>query len=66
MGISQKQGTVEVGKNAQIFLLLDANPLDDIRNTEKIRAVIIHGKLLARASLDQMLAKETAFAAVKT
>jgi imidazolonepropionase-like amidohydrolase len=62
MEISQKQGTIEVGKNADL-LLLDANPLDDIRNTEKIRALVIHGKLLDRASLDQMLAKETAFAA---
>ena len=62
MGISQKQGTVEVGKNADL-LLLDANPLDDIRNTEKIRALVIHGKLLNRASLDQMLAKEITFAA---
>ena len=62
LGVSQKQGTVEVGKNADL-LLLDANPLDDIRNSEKIRALIIHGKLLDRASLDQMLAKEAAFAA---
>ena len=62
MGINQKQGTVEVGKFADL-LLLDANPLDDIRNTEKIRALIIHGKVLDRASLDQMLAKESAFAA---
>jgi imidazolonepropionase-like amidohydrolase len=62
MGISQKQGTIEVGKNADL-VLLDANPLDDIRNTEKIRSVVIHGKLLDRASLDQTLAKETAFAA---
>jgi hypothetical protein len=62
MGIGQKQGTVEAGKNADL-LLLDANPLDDIRNTQKIRALVIHGKLLDRASLDQLLAKEAAFAA---
>jgi len=62
MGISQKQGTVEVGKNADL-LLLDANPLDDIHNTQKIRALVIHGKLLDRMQLDEQLKKAAAFAA---
>jgi imidazolonepropionase-like amidohydrolase len=62
MGVIQKQGTIEAGKNADL-LLLDANPLDDIRNTKKIRALVIHGKLLDRAALDDLLAKVTAFAA---
>ncbi len=61
MGVIQKQGTVEVGKSADL-LLLDANPLDDIRNTQKIRALVIRGKLLDRASLDDLLAKAAAFA----
>jgi imidazolonepropionase-like amidohydrolase len=62
MGVIQKQGTIEAGKNADL-LLLDANPLDDIRNTKKIRALVIHGKLLDRAALDDLLTKVTAFAA---
>jgi imidazolonepropionase-like amidohydrolase len=62
MGVSQKQGTIEVGKNADL-LLLDANPLDDIHNTEKIRALVIHGKLLDRTQLDEQLKKAAAFAA---
>jgi imidazolonepropionase-like amidohydrolase len=62
MGLIQKQGTIEVGKNADL-LLLDANPLEDIRNTEKIRALVIHGKLLDRVALDNLLQEETAFAA---
>jgi len=62
MGVSQKQGTVEVSKNADL-LLLDANPLDDIHNTEKIRALVIHGKLLDRTQLDEQLKKAVAFAA---
>jgi imidazolonepropionase-like amidohydrolase len=62
MGVIQKQGTVEVGKNADL-LILDANPLDDIRNTEKIRAVVIRGKLLDRTALDSLLTKAAAFAA---
>ena len=62
MGMLQKQGTVEVGKNTDL-LLLDANPFDDIRNTEKIQALVIHGKLLDRTALDNLLAKAAAFAA---
>ncbi len=63
MGVGQEQGTIEVGKSADL-LILDANPLDDIRNTEKIREVVIQGKLLDRPTLDNMLAKAAAFAAL--
>jgi imidazolonepropionase-like amidohydrolase len=62
MGVTQKQGTIEVGKNADL-LLLDANPLSDIRNTEKIRALVVRGKYLDRAALDNLLEKAAAFAA---
>ena len=37
-------------------MLLDANPLEDIRNTQKIRAVVADGRLYRRADLDQLLA----------
>jgi imidazolonepropionase-like amidohydrolase len=57
----QTQGTVEQGKIADL-LLLDANPLDDIHNTKKIRAVILRGKLLDRSVLDELLIKEENFA----
>lgn len=57
----QTQGTVEQGKFADL-VLLDANPLDDIHNTQKIRAVILRGKLLDRILLDEQLAKEENFA----
>jgi len=54
-------GTVANGKAAD-FVLLDANPLDDIHNTRKIRAVVVQGKYLDRAALDALLAhaKESA------
>jgi len=42
--------------------LLDANPLDDIRNTHKIRALILRGKLLDRAALDQLFSNAEKFA----
>ena len=47
-------GTVEAGKIADL-LLLDANPLDDIRNTQKIAGVVADGRYFSRASLDRIL-----------
>jgi imidazolonepropionase-like amidohydrolase len=56
-------GTVEKGKLADL-VLLEANPLDDISNTRRIRAVVLAGKYLDRNDLDQMLHQvETAAAA---
>jgi imidazolonepropionase-like amidohydrolase len=55
------QGTVEPGKTADL-VLLDADPLADIRNTQKIRAIILRGKLLDRSFLDDLLSKEEEFA----
>ncbi|MGB9466585.1 MAG: amidohydrolase family protein [Candidatus Acidiferrum sp.] len=61
LGKLQTQGTIEQGKAADL-LLLDANPLNDIHNTQKIRAVILRGKLLDRSFLDELIAKEEMFA----
>jgi imidazolonepropionase-like amidohydrolase len=61
LGKTKTQGTVEPGKFADL-LLLDANPLDDIRNTKKIRAVVLRGKLMDRNELDALLAAEEKFA----
>lgn len=43
-------GTVEKGKSAD-FLVLDANPLDDITNTRRINAVYLRGTEVNRAAL---------------
>lgn len=48
-------GAVESGKRADL-VLLDADPLRDVRNLRRIRAVILAGRLLPRAQLDAMLA----------
>ncbi len=47
-------GTVEKGKIADL-VVLDANPLDDIRNTQKINAVVANGRYLSRGQLDRLL-----------
>jgi len=36
-------------------VLLDANPLDDIANTRKIRGVVLAGRYFDHAALDRML-----------
>ena len=48
-------GTVAPGKLADL-VLLEANPLDDIRNTQRIRAVIVNGRHLDRETLDALIA----------
>jgi imidazolonepropionase-like amidohydrolase len=62
LGRAVEQGTITPGKRADL-VLLNANPLDDIRNAQKIDAVIVNGKLLNRGDLDALLAKVAAFAA---
>ena len=37
------------------MVLLSANPLEDIRNTQKISIVVANGRLFDRAALDQIL-----------
>jgi imidazolonepropionase-like amidohydrolase len=49
-------GAVKPGGVADL-VLLSANPLIDIQNTKKIHAVVINGRLLDRAALDQMLSQ---------
>ena len=54
LGLDASFGSVDVGKIADL-VLLRGNPLDDIRNTQKISAVIQNGRLFDRAALDGIL-----------
>ncbi len=47
-------GSIAAGKVGDL-VLLDANPLDDIRNTNRIAGVFFNGEYLNRAALDELL-----------
>src|SRR5688500_17633389 len=55
LGLADSVGTIESGRVADL-VLLDADPLADIRNTRHIAAVVLRGKLFRRAELDALLA----------
>jgi imidazolonepropionase-like amidohydrolase len=50
-------GTVAAGKSAD-FIVLDANPLDDILNTRKINRVYNRGAALDRAAMSRVFTSE--------
>lgn len=54
LGLDKTLGTIELGKIADL-MLLDADPLADIRNTQRINAVISNGRLLDRKALNKTL-----------
>ena len=54
LGIAADTGSVAIGKRADL-VLLDADPAKDIRNTQRISAVVLDGRLLRRDDLDALL-----------
>jgi len=47
-------GTIEKGKFADL-VFLDGNPLEDIRNTQKVSGVILNGRYFSKADLQKIL-----------
>lgn len=55
LGRENIQGTIEVGRRADL-ILLEADPLTDIRNTRRISAVLVRGRLLSKPDIDKIVA----------
>ena len=56
LGRSADLGPIRAGRLADL-VLLDGDPLTDIGNVRRIRAVIANGRLLERGALDSILAR---------
>ena len=56
LGCEDSQGTVQVGKRADL-VLLDADPVFDIRNVTQVACVVVRGRLLTKPAVDQIIAR---------
>jgi imidazolonepropionase-like amidohydrolase len=54
LGKEKELGTIEKGKLADL-VLLEASPLEDIKNTMRIAAVVANGKYLPKTDLQKLL-----------
>ena len=54
LGLLDSHGSAEKGKVPNL-LLLEANPLENISNTQRIAAVVLNGKLLPKQKFQQIL-----------
>ena len=54
LGQEATSGSIAPGKRADL-VLLTADPARDVRNTRRIDAVVLGGRLLRRAELDALL-----------
>lgn len=60
-GATDSLGTVAEGKLADL-VLVDADPLTDIRNLSKISVVVLRGRVLERGELDRLLREAREYA----
>ncbi len=65
LGMTDSLGSVAVGMTADL-VFLDADPLEDIRNTRQIWAVVLDGEVLDKETVDNILSASRELAASGT
>ncbi len=54
MGAAGKSGVIKLGARADL-ILVEGNPLEDVKNASRIVGVMIHGRWLPRETLEEQL-----------